>query len=198
MRSNLAVVAGGLILAAAFGMPAGAQASVSSSAVAHARATAATPALPSRGCGEIWDDGIGKYATTIGTYVEFKPLSYFTNAGTLPPNYCNLTVDNEAGTFEIYDPNTGGCLAEDSANGDVKEDSSTACADEDYWDLWQAKAVGSYHGNTLWQFFNVYEFDCMYDDLQTPATFGFAYYSGCSRHLRAVRLERFQLVRVAV
>jgi hypothetical protein len=196
MFSKLAIAAGGLVLATAYGAPVEAQASVSSFAATH---TEAAPALSDglvlQGCGQIWDDGIGKYATTnLDTaQVVFEPLSFFATAdpstwlvGTdsgnqVPPTYCNVSVTSANGKFEIWDPSTGGCLSADTANGEVHEDTEDACLKEDYaWDQWGATVVGSYHSNTLYQFQNSYvdnEGGCLYDDLQPTAVYTT---NGCS------------------
>jgi hypothetical protein len=200
MLSKLAIAAGGAVLAAALGAPVAAQASVSSFATTNTKAASALPdGLVEQGCGQIWDGGIGEYATTdLDTgQVIFKPLSFFATAdpstwlvgvnssgGGVPPNYCNVSVTSAPGSFEIWDPVSYGCLAADTASGanaQVHEDTASACLDVVYaWDEWTATAVGSYHSNTLWQLRNSYVADeggCLYDYKQPTAVYTT---TGCS------------------
>lgn len=216
MPRKLAIAVGGLVLAVALGVPAAAHAAAAPSRPGHTAAvildepghgaghaavapsglggrTKATAVRPddfiNQGCGQIWDYGIGKYATTnLSTYqIVFKPLSFFATAGSdwlvgvdsdgdqVPPDYCNISITQVDGAFEIYDSYTNGCFSADTANGQVREDTPTACLDDIYsWDQWTGKAVGSYHSNTLYQLQNKFVADeggCLYDDGQPTAVY---------------------------
>jgi hypothetical protein len=210
MPGKLTIAAGGLVLAVALGVPAAAQATAASSRPGHAaavvldrphtaavvhdgpgghtKATGAQPdSFPGGGsptnCGQIWDDGIGKYATTnLSNYeIVFKPLSFFATAGSdwlvnngpngqIPPSYCNVSDGDE---FEIYDTYTEGCFGADP-NGQIVEGTADECDLFPDWELWNSLPVGSYHSNTLYQLRNVSERSvggCLYDDLQPTAIY---------------------------
>jgi hypothetical protein len=132
-------------------------------------ALAEPEATPS--CATINDRGNGKYATdrVDDNYPYFEAQSEASS-------YCNVSVHDENGIFEIWDPNTGGCLAAESdVAGTVHEDSAAACTGNDDgtdnypWDDWFVLSVGTYHSQTVWAIFNNYNGDCLYDDLQEPA-----------------------------
>jgi hypothetical protein len=188
MRSKLLVATAGLILAAALGVPAGAQASASVSRSAHATATPATTAgLVNRGCGFIWDPGsdpdgsptTGEYALVSGNALDyaliFQPLS-----DAYPGTFCNVSVTNVNGAFEISDEsncNSAGecaCLAVNTSVGAVVDDTISACNNQDYkWDQWYAVNSGqTYHGQTLWEFKNRYDNEYLTNDG------GYAIYAG--------------------
>jgi hypothetical protein len=222
MPRKLAIAAGGLALAVALGVPAAAHAAVASPRLGHtaavaidgpghgpghaavapsvlgerARAAAVRPDdFINQGCGQIWDYGIGEYATTnlSTSQIVFKPLSFFATAGSdwlvsyesdgtqAPPEYCNVSITQINGAFEIYDNYTNGCFSADTATGQVREDTPTACLDDIYsWDQWNAKVVGSYHSNTLYQLQNKFVADeggCLYNYMQSTAIYTT---NGCS------------------
>ena len=171
MRNKLAVAAGGLVLAIAFGVPAGAQAAVTPSRSAQVKVAAVTPeANPP--CNSINDRGNGKYATALidDNFLYFEAQDQATN-------YCNVTVSGIEGAFEIEDEATGGCVAPESSATQVTvhEDTPTACADNANgsayypWDDWFGTSVGTYHSQTVWLFSSLYNDGCLYDDLQEPA-----------------------------
>jgi hypothetical protein len=138
---------------------------------AQVEAIAAAPeSTPS--CATINDRGNGKYATD-----RVNDLYPYFEAQSDASTYCNVTVTQHNGTFEIWDPTTGGCLAPESDNLEttVHEDTAAACTGnangkDDYaWDDWYGLSVGTYHSQTVWAFFSFYNGGCLYDDLQEPA-----------------------------
>jgi hypothetical protein len=171
MRKKLAVAAGGgLTLAVALAIPAGAQVSVSHSGSAYVKATPATvPVLKRQGCGSMWNEGYEQYATVeyeIAPYqLNFVPLSYFGISGA--PYFCNLSVTNVSGVFEIEDPNNpGACLAVNTAVYLVTDDTPSACTEQNYaWDQWNGiNTHTTYHSQTVWEFKNRYNGECLAND----------------------------------
>jgi hypothetical protein len=178
LRSKLAVAAGGLVLAVALGVPVGVQAAVTPSGSAHTKPTAVTPAVLSlKGCGEIWNEGYGMYA-----YVDYagdNPLFFQTYESGDSPSFCNISVTNVSGAFEIGDlskENSNGempCLAVDTTNSMVVDDTVSACNQQDYsWDQWSAINTGkTYHSNTLWEFKNKKNNVCLMGGYDYGATY---------------------------
>ena len=170
MRRKLAALGGGLVLAVAIGVPAGAQAAGRPSGTIHAATVSAGPEVVNPGpCAGLYDVGNHKYATnTRDGHINL----YFAgpSAGT---EYCNEQIGN-SGQFEIVDTYTNQCLAVNSSNGTVDEDNSTACfTNEDSWDRWTAISENS-SSQFKWLLKNAYNGECLYDDTQEPAI-----YSGC-------------------
>jgi hypothetical protein len=138
---------------------------------AYVKAALAKPeATPS--CATINDRGNGKYATD-----RVDDLYPYFEAQSEASSYCNVSVPEYNGNFEIWDPTTGGCLATESDVPDsaVHEDTAAACTgnsdgkDNYAWDDWFALSEGTYHSQTVWAVFNEYNGGCLYDDLQEPA-----------------------------
>jgi hypothetical protein len=159
MRRKLAALAGGLVLAVAVGIPAGAQAAV---------ATAQPGAVVNFGpCATVLDTGNQKSATDLGgDSLYFEGLSKATQ-------YCNDQIGN-GDQFEIMDSDNNRCLAVNSSKGTVDEDSAAACSTAEYsWDRWTATRVDS-SSQIMWLLKNAYNGECLYDDAQEPAI-----YAGC-------------------
>jgi hypothetical protein len=180
MRNKLGVMAGGLILTAALASTTATQASVSHTGFARANAGPAVSAgLKQEGCGSLWSEGPDSngadgqyayvYADGTGPNPEltnypanaayFAPLADFGGLGA--PDFCNVSVTTINGAFEIRDPNDPnsadtewGCLAVDTQNNLVVDDTPSACTQQDYsWDQWYAINTGAtYHSQTLWEF----------------------------------------------
>jgi hypothetical protein len=116
------------------------------------------------------DTGNRKYATDPGgpenSSLSFESLYYSTE-------YCNDQIGN-SGQFEIEDSNNDHCLAVNTSNETVDEDSEAACVDSVYpWDRWTATRVDS-SSQIMWLLKNAYNGECLYDDAQKLAI-----YSGC-------------------
>jgi hypothetical protein len=158
MRRKLAALAGGLVLAVAVGIPAGAQAAI---------ATAQPEVVHLGACATVLDAGNQKYATDLGgDSLYFEGLSHATE-------YCNDQIGN-GGQFEIADSDNNQCLAVNASKGTVDEDSAAACSTAEYsWDRWTATRVDS-SSQIMWLFKNAYNGECLYDDAQEPAI-----YAGC-------------------
>jgi hypothetical protein len=125
--------------------------------------------LSLQSCGEIWNEGHGGEYGYVD-YAGDNPLTFGPYAGAGDsPYFCNISVTNVSGAFEIGDlskENSSGempCLAVDTANGEVVDDSVSACNQHDYeWDQWYAINTGkTYHSNTLWEFENAENGDCL-------------------------------------
>jgi len=150
--------------------PRGATVSHNAMQPAYVKDALAEPeATPS--CATINDRGNGKYATD-----RVDDLYPYFEAQAEASSYCNVSVPDDNGIFEIWDPNTRGCLATESdVAGTVHEDTAAACTGNDDgtdnypWDDWFVLSVGTYHSQTVWAIFNEYNGDCLYDDLQEPA-----------------------------
>jgi hypothetical protein len=184
MRKKLAVAAGGVLLVGALGVSTGAQASVSQSGTARTPAVSATPdGLSPKGYGYIWNPGAdpdgspttGMYAYVSeggGSPMAFAPLTELNGDGYSPWDFENVSVTNVNGAFEIVDlqdPGSDGeygCLAADTANGTIHDDTPTACYKQDYsWDQWTAiNTGGTYHSQTLWEFENKDTHDCIFNN----------------------------------
>jgi hypothetical protein len=172
MRSRLFVVGAGVTFALALGASTAAQAAVTSIGSVHVNATPETGAgLTDRGCGNLFNPGPAPDGDPpTGTYgwVDYPDgyNMFFEYASTLAsdpgylPNFCNLSISNLNGVFEIGDPNDpgadgDGCLAIDTATGFIHDDTSSACNTQEYpWDEWNAQAVGTWHSDTLYEFVN--------------------------------------------
>jgi hypothetical protein len=185
MRSKLAITMGGLALTVTLGLPAGAQAAVSHPAPVPATtaalgvpvsvsARAATVRQHSTAgvddCDWIWEEGTGKYALTVlDSYTNlalgFEPLSYFGGNGL--PEFCNDSVPDVNGAFEIQDVATGLCLFPDSQYGEILEGT---CGDQYSVENWFATKVSTYHSWSVYVLHNETGV-CLYDDLQWPATY---------------------------
>jgi hypothetical protein len=174
MQKKLGAAIGGLVLVAALGVPAAAQAAAVPSGPAHAKVTAAATVT----CDSIWDYGNGKYADTDG-YLYFEPLSTLGTAGA----FCNLTDRDVNGAFEIEDPSQpGDCLWAVTDPTLTVTVADMPCTTSDSYDLWYAFNTGQkYHSQSMFQLENIgvtgyYDNAyCLYDDLQEPAIF-----AGCS------------------
>jgi hypothetical protein len=127
-------------------------------------------------CDPIWNDGVAMYGTVYGD-AEFRlqPLSYYGSSGA--PDFCEYYVGNDPDgnpLFEITDNDTGGCLAVDTANTTIKNDTMAACDLPYAWDLWYVIGpVGSYHSDSTYELESYDNGDCMYDDAAagTPVTY---------------------------
>jgi hypothetical protein len=181
MRSRFLVLGVVATLAAAMGIPAAAQA-----------APETAPVLTNHGCGSLWNPGSNPDGTpTTGTYgvvthsgsydLTFASKSSLESHPGYVPNFCNLSISNLPGHFEIADPNDpgsdgDGCLAVDTATDFIVDDTPSACNTQEYaWDEWHAEAVGTYHGNTEWEFISDESSSsgCLTD------VAGLAYWSSC-------------------
>jgi hypothetical protein len=174
MRSKLRIAAGGLAVAVALAVPAGAQAAAAPSAPAHAEVTAGPP--NDGDCDTMWNEGYGAYAVVSysGIYpLTLEPLSYWGGNEGAVPGFCNISVTSVNGAFEIEDPDyqnaagdEAGCLAIDTATnpGSVHDDTPSACYQpKPYpWDEWKATSVSTYHSQTVWEFQNRDNGECLY------------------------------------
>lgn len=165
MRRTLASLAGGLAVALTLGV----------SAVAHAAnlpssgqkvPTLVRPADTLQGYGPLYDEGNGGYGIISGGALEFV------NDGD-EWDFYNVSIPI-TGQFEIQ-LGDNGCLAVDSSNGTVVEDTPTACAlyggDGYQWDRWNAINEGIYNGAQVWELKNAYGGECLYDYKQVPAVY---------------------------
>ena len=160
MRSRIFVLGVVAALAAALGISTAAQA-----------ATETAPVLANHGCGSLWNPGASPDgAPTTGTYavvshsgsynLTFASKSSLESNPGYVPNFCNLSISNLNGQFEISDPNDAGadgdgCLAVNTATDFIQDDTPSACNTQEYaWDEWHAEAVATYHANTLWELIN--------------------------------------------
>jgi hypothetical protein len=191
MQAKLATAAGGLALAVALGVPAGAQAAVSHSGSAYSRATGLRPeATAAPPCNDINDRATGGYATdqVDGLEVYFEPPPT-TPYNYQPTEYCNISLGN-TGRFEIVDYNTLQCLSVSTATTVIGEATVKSCDDAvanptvNEWDQWTATDVGTYHSQTVWIFTNYYNGDCLYDDnVNSPAIYTPCSDSGAERFI---------------
>jgi hypothetical protein len=162
MRNRLFVLGVVVALAVGLGIPAAARA-----------ATETAPVLTDQGCGSLWNPGsspdgehTGRYAVVnhSGSYqLTFASQATLDGNPGYVPNFCDLSISNKSGEFEIADPNDANsdgdaCLAVDSSGVYVVDDTPAACNTQEYsWDEWQAVSDGTYHSNTEWQFINEWD-----------------------------------------
>jgi hypothetical protein len=172
MRTKLAIAAGGVILAAALGIPDGAQAAVSHSGATRPAATA-SPDIQLGYCNDIYDMGNHKYLDSRGSDSSVYFDSYEnTNYNEI---WCANSVDS-GHYFEISRAIGGECLAPSRAGVDVAvhEDTDAACGANyqgtvNYtWDDWYVVDLGTANGTTIYAFVNRWDNYCLYDDLQEP------------------------------
>jgi hypothetical protein len=167
MRGKLVTAACGLMLAAALGIPAAAQAAVARQGPADTTTT--TAAHPRLDCSSngIFDVGNHLYAGHDGNlgYIAFN--ASLSNA--IP--YCYVPdPTGGVGNFfieeEVNGALSGMCLT-GMPNGTEWFMDEIPCASR-YTD-WVGNTVGSYHGHTAWLLQDTASNLCMYDDTQHPA-----------------------------
>jgi hypothetical protein len=158
LRTRLAAAAGGLVLAVALGGPTAAQAGVNTSG--PATATAATPDVTIACSAPLYDVGNQKYGaeSTNGLH----GLLFFSRA---LQSFCVRNYGG--GKFNIYEQTSGDCLSVDTAHHIVGWES--ACGND--WDKWEPMAVVTAADEKAWEFKNVLNNQCMYDDAQEPAVY---------------------------
>jgi hypothetical protein len=141
MHHKSAALTGGLILAVALAIPAAAN------AAAVRPSGPARPADTNQGCGVLFDQG---------------------NDGNFGL-YCNYSIPIN-GEFEIVNPLDNGCLAVNTSQVLVDDDSAAACSGNGgkgaTWDRWTATQEGTSGGARIWEFRNQFNGDCLYNDTQ--------------------------------
>lgn len=160
MRGRLVATACGLVLTAALGVPAAAQAAASRPGPAGAGTTAARPRA-SLLCAKLYDVGNGHYAGWTDSTHEF--IGFHVDLAHAIP-YCNVNRGN--GHFfieeEINGQLSGFCLS--AKLGGMDEFSC-----DDGYSQWFGTKAGTYQGQQAWLLNDPYSLDCLYDDNQTSA-----------------------------
>lgn len=152
MRGKLAVLCGGMMVAALLAVPASAHADTD------------------HGCEYMKDVG-NDFNNPIGfAYAVGGALEFYGAPG--QDLLCNIGVPID-GVFEITDLNSNnGCVGVDSVTNEIVVETSAACAvyggDGYAWDDWTATPYND-GGYTVYELRNAYTGECMYDDEQIPA-----------------------------
>ncbi len=95
---------------------------------------------------------------------------YFDNSGT-KTDFCSIAlVDSNGGIvgWQFYQKNTGLCLALNSSASSIHEGSAAACSGQASYTVWNLVVTSS---ETYFLYQSQYNGQCIYDDLQRPATF---------------------------
>jgi hypothetical protein len=176
MRRNLAITTAGLALAFAFCAP----------AVGHAETS--SPADKLQGCGELKDIGNEVYGWVTEGVAPLLPSNQLLFGAFLAPNddllqFCNVSIPI-SGEFEITNEGAAGCLAINTTNEAVDQDSASACmlnGGAGYpWDRWNAISI-EYHSQQLWMLqSSEYPGYCLYNDSPSNIDAYSAYWEPCN------------------
>jgi hypothetical protein len=162
----------GLVLAAALGVPAAAQAAVTRPGPADTGTTAAAPAI-SYPCAPL--DSLGSHIPgASGQYAGFDSSGYIYFGADLAHAiyFCNVNQGN--GQFWIMDQATGNCLTFYFVPEFGREVLTELSCAPNFAIYWEGINEGAYHSQPVWEFkaFAGPPASCLYDYVQDPATYG--------------------------